>query len=287
MSAHEQGFGAAPNAPFWLVSELRSVGLIPGRYVLGRAADADIQLADDPNVSRRHVRLVVSNDAVEIEDLGSSNGTWLDGKLVQHPLRMPVGGKLRVGAEEFELRRLRPPRRRRQSATTSPEIPLGRSVVAADDDETSTREDTPVDMVYDQVIGLLDARRVDDARRFVDPLLGLLELGHRPLQAAALDRVGILTLRLAEVSGEGRYVDWIINEHRRRGRLVSSTTAELLERVLFAGVPVDGLGLESYLSLVSELGLASGTPGDELVRRIRGASAQRGFTVPSPPPEEH
>jgi len=262
------------------------MGLVPGRYVLGRAADADIQIVNDPNVSRRHVRLIVTSDVVEVEDLGSSNGTFLDGKLVQHPMRMPVGGKLRVGSEEFELRRLRPARRRRESATTSPDIPVIRPPIIEDGSapEAATRQETPVDMVYDQVVSLLDKGRVEDAKRFVDPLLGLLELGHRPLQQPALERVSVLAIGVAEGSREGRYLDWIIGEHRRRGRLMSPRTVDLFERALFNGVPIDPVGFDAYLSAIRELGLASSPAEAALVARIHEAAKARGFTVPAPPP---
>ncbi len=279
-----RGFGSAPNAPFWLVSEHRTVGLVPGRYVLGRGADTDVQILTDPNVSRRHVRLIVTQDAVEVEDLGSSNGTWLDGKLVQHPLRMAVGSKLRIGVEVFELRRLRPQRREPRSKTTIPEIPVVRHA-ALEMPETATAQDTPVDMVYDQVIALLDKKKVEDAQRFVDPLLDLLELGHRPLHPAALERVAVLALGLAELARDGRYVSWILNEHRRRSRMMSPRTVDLLERALFGGVPVDAEPVETYLAAIVELGLA-GTPDEAaLAARIRDAAASRGFTVPAPPPE--
>jgi hypothetical protein len=198
---------------------------------------------------------------------------------------MPVGAKLRVGAEEFELRRLRPPRRRRESVTTSPEMahPTGAIVADPSSPDAATRHDSPVDMVYDQVIALLDERRVEDARRFVDPLLGLLELGHRPLTGPALERVAVLVLCFVEVSREGRYLDWIVSEHRRRAALMSARAVDLLERVLFAGVEADGTLFEAYLAALSELGLCR-TPDERALRdRIRDAASARGFTVPAPP----
>lgn len=282
------GFGTAPNAPFWLVSEKRTVGLVPGRYVLGRASDVEIQIVDDANVSRRHVRLIVTADVVEVEDLGSSNGTWLDGKLVQHPMRMPVGARLRVGYEEFELRRLRPPRRRRESATTSPDIPAARPLARDPDEmpEAATRQDTPVDMVYDQVMALLDKRKVEDAKRFVDPLLGLLELGHRALRPETLERVSVLGLGLADLARDGHYVDWVIAEHRRRGALMSARTVDLFERALFSGIPIDAAPFEAYITAIRELGLASGESARALIARIEEAASARGFTVPAPPPRD-
>jgi hypothetical protein len=247
--------------------------------VLGRAADADIQIVNDPNVSRRHVRLIVTPDIVEVEDLGSSNGTWLDGKLIQHPLRMPVGGKLRVGAEEFELRRLRPVRRGRESATTSPDIPMARPLFIEDSSspDAATRQETPVDMIYDQVVALLDKRRVEDARRFVDPLLGLLELGHRPLQSAALERVSVLALGPPGRAGRPlRRLD-----HRRASS--PRPTDEPRTVACSAGAVAGYPSLRSTRG-IDELGLA-GTPAETSWSRDPRRRRCRGFTVPARRPE--
>jgi pSer/pThr/pTyr-binding forkhead associated (FHA) protein len=55
----------------------RTYALRPGRPLLiGRHAGHGISLAND-HVSRDHARLVVSNDAVQIADLGSTNGTFV------------------------------------------------------------------------------------------------------------------------------------------------------------------------------------------------------------------
>jgi FhaA, N-terminal domain/FHA domain len=53
-----------------------------GRAVLGRSRDADIQI-EDPNISRRHAEFVQEGAAYWIVDLGSTNGTEVDGRRVQ------------------------------------------------------------------------------------------------------------------------------------------------------------------------------------------------------------
>ena len=72
----------------------RSDGTIMGQYVLGlgehiigREIDSAIYI-DDPHVSRSHARLIITEDAVEIEDLNSTSGTYLDGVTVRG--RIPV-----------------------------------------------------------------------------------------------------------------------------------------------------------------------------------------------------
>jgi hypothetical protein len=52
-----------------------------GRVILGRARDADFRV-DDPDVSRRHVAIYWSDGAVVVEDLGSTNGTIVNGRAV-------------------------------------------------------------------------------------------------------------------------------------------------------------------------------------------------------------
>ncbi len=54
----------------------RTILLEPGVYTIGTGKEANVRVAD-PHVSRAHLKLVVSLDGVSIEDLGSSNGTWI------------------------------------------------------------------------------------------------------------------------------------------------------------------------------------------------------------------
>jgi pSer/pThr/pTyr-binding forkhead associated (FHA) protein len=71
---------------------------------IGRADDSTLVLTDD-YVSTRHARLVPSGDAWVVEDLGSTNGTYLDKKKVSTPTPVPVGVPIRVGKTVLELRR--------------------------------------------------------------------------------------------------------------------------------------------------------------------------------------
>src|SRR6476620_8134186 len=57
----------------------------PGRYVMGRSSDCDIQLAtghDMLSVSRHHCLLIFSPPNLVVRDLGSSNGTFVNGEKV-------------------------------------------------------------------------------------------------------------------------------------------------------------------------------------------------------------
>ncbi|MFI7391345.1 FHA domain-containing protein [Streptomyces tendae] len=75
-----------------------------GQIRLGRSADADVAL-DDPDVSRMHCAVTVGPDArVSVADLGSTNGTTLDGARVgDRPVRFPPGALLRIGESALRL----------------------------------------------------------------------------------------------------------------------------------------------------------------------------------------
>ncbi|WP_329460310.1 FHA domain-containing protein [Streptomyces sp. NBC_01497] len=75
-----------------------------GRVVIGRSADADVPL-DDPDVSRLHCAVTVAPDgAVAVADLGSTNGTMLEGAPVgPAPVPLPRGASLRLGESTLRL----------------------------------------------------------------------------------------------------------------------------------------------------------------------------------------
>ncbi|MFD2090409.1 FtsK/SpoIIIE domain-containing protein [Blastococcus deserti] len=81
----------------------RSVPLGRGHHVIGRSGDTAIRL-HDPDVSRRHASVRVGEGAVTVADLGSSNGSRLDGiELDARPRSWPVGVVLRAGATAMGL----------------------------------------------------------------------------------------------------------------------------------------------------------------------------------------
>jgi S-DNA-T family DNA segregation ATPase FtsK/SpoIIIE len=72
------------------------VALAPGAYVVGRGPGADVVLAD-ASLSRRHLRVVVGDEGIEVGDLGSSNGTFVDGVALTEPRSLRAGETLEAG----------------------------------------------------------------------------------------------------------------------------------------------------------------------------------------------
>ena len=91
-------------------------------WVAGRSDDADLVIEDD-TVSRKHVRFYQSRGALWLRDLGSRNGTQVNGRAVQHR-RLKVGDRITIGAnllkvESVDASRLTTPSTRSEEGTAS------------------------------------------------------------------------------------------------------------------------------------------------------------------------
>lgn len=73
------------------------------RILVGRAPSADLRL-DDPRVSRLHARIEMRDDGVYVEDLGSRNGTSVDGEAVTQPRRLEVDDEITIGSAALVFR---------------------------------------------------------------------------------------------------------------------------------------------------------------------------------------
>jgi hypothetical protein len=69
---------------------------------IGRSADNDMALGEDEFASAHHARVEPRRDGVWVEDLGSTNGTFVNGSKVERPKKLSPGDVIRVG--ETDLR---------------------------------------------------------------------------------------------------------------------------------------------------------------------------------------
>jgi hypothetical protein len=95
----------APHAPRLVVERApgHDSGMIydlDGEIVLGRGDRAEIRL-EDPFASARHARIYEQGNILVIEDLGSTNGTYLNEELLETPRPLHPGDRVRIGDSEF------------------------------------------------------------------------------------------------------------------------------------------------------------------------------------------
>ncbi len=67
---------------------------------LGRADSAEIPI-DDPFASSAHARIYSRGDFMHVEDMGSTNGTYLNGRQLRGPERLKVADVIRIGDSEY------------------------------------------------------------------------------------------------------------------------------------------------------------------------------------------
>jgi hypothetical protein len=75
---------------------------LDAEVTIGRAAGCDITV-DDNYASQLHARVFRREGALHVEDLGSTNGTYLNGRKVAAPLPVKRGDRVKVGATVFEV----------------------------------------------------------------------------------------------------------------------------------------------------------------------------------------
>jgi DNA-binding winged helix-turn-helix (wHTH) protein len=80
----------------WLVAADRRIALVEGENIVGRDPEANVHL-DYATVSRRHARLSIGATGATLEDLGSKNGTALDGKPLTEPKPLRNGDRFTCG----------------------------------------------------------------------------------------------------------------------------------------------------------------------------------------------
>jgi pSer/pThr/pTyr-binding forkhead associated (FHA) protein len=81
-----------------------SISLDGAPLLIGRGSDAAIRL-DDDYVSTRHARIAASGEQWFIEDLGSTNGTYLGSQRLSQPATLTLGSQVRIGKTTLELRK--------------------------------------------------------------------------------------------------------------------------------------------------------------------------------------
>ena len=106
-SAQETGARPSPVAGrktvHWLVRGRRRIPLEPGETIIGRDPGTAVFI-DDRSVSRRHARILISDDGAILEDLASKNGTFVQERKVEAPTPLSDGDKLRIGTVAMTVR---------------------------------------------------------------------------------------------------------------------------------------------------------------------------------------
>ncbi len=78
----------------------REYPLVDGEHVIGRSPEVAIYV-DSPKISRHHARIEVEGGRASLEDMGSKNGTFVDGRMVTAPIPLEDGNEIVAGSVVF------------------------------------------------------------------------------------------------------------------------------------------------------------------------------------------
>lgn len=239
-------------ARFRLRLLLQEFDLPPGETVLGRSPECHVTI-DDPLVSREHAKILVSGERAVLRDLGSRNGSKLNGRPVSGEIELHDGDRLRIGNQELVFSRVIAPRRpgrptgslrhcrncQSPYAAESPSCPVCGYMPGAEDTLNAAaavipgaafdRQTWSLQMHVELVEKAMSLMRLSDAERAiqrialaVDERLSL----HGTIEAAQIDPAFIAALRFASIKAEGDWVRWTLSTMKRLDRTPTSAVVE-------------------------------------------------------------
>ena len=95
-AAVSRGDAAPREASCYLVANARRIALTDGEHTLGRDPASSLAF-DEPSVSWHHARIVVRQGNMALDDLGSTNGTFVNGTRVKTPAVVRAGDRIEMG----------------------------------------------------------------------------------------------------------------------------------------------------------------------------------------------
>ena len=84
------------------IDQMREIAIVKDEFLLGRGSDCDLRL-HDAAISRHHCLVRLRGDEATVSDLGSSNGTFVNGQRVRSQAAVHNGDRLQLGEHVFLL----------------------------------------------------------------------------------------------------------------------------------------------------------------------------------------
>jgi putative peptide zinc metalloprotease protein len=204
-----------------------------GSLTIGRASSNDIRLTD-PSVSRKHARIDADSGEARLEDVGSSSGTYVDGRRLRSRTRLLPGAVIELGDTHLEVER----RRKESEAGRTIVVRAGSTLIVPTAGPPELAGATICEAAHPRVRSGWALKRLDDAegaQRFV-----LRDLVHDRFV-----RMGAEDAALFQLLDGTRSLRELVTEAERQGgpagrARLARLLADLGERGLLAGV--DGPG---------------------------------------------
>jgi hypothetical protein len=275
--------GSQPLA-YWIDYRGHRLELRQGPLVIGRSTGCQLVL-DDALVSRRHAQVVLTDQDVRLEDLGSANGVYVNGERINQSRALSPGDRIVVGQQELVFRagmRQREGHERvRFTAVTLSGLDsdkvagaFGREVGGPPDLEAeATQQSDALQLLGGVADKVLAFGRGEDAERILGVLLrnvlARAQVNGR-LEPALADKAAEYAIKIAAVTGNGKWVDYAVELFTPLERPLPAAAVDQLYTVLRS---VSAINLAALRDYVAKLRLAQDQLGPTerfLTQRIEG-----------------
>jgi FHA domain len=266
-----------------------------GQFVIGRTPDCQLSL-DDPLVSRRHALLVVQQNGIFVEDLGSRNGVFVNGTKIEKVLRLKDGDVIKIGGQEMTLHGI-------DEGSSSPPAPAHHRTRTMQDLQAfidPPPESGPADEILEDstvvtmsplvaqnpdrrvsalslIGGLADKAlalgRSEEAERILSRTLVDLkskcEAGEE-LQPELAERAASYAARLAGATGKGMWVEYVFGLYLAQRHLVPGKVVDELYSSVRKVKHTDRASMRAYSQMLREIESGFGPAERFVQQRLEG-----------------
>lgn len=234
---------------WWLRVSGVDIPIRAGVYVIGRSTACEVVL-HSPNVSRRHARLVVTEHALTLEDLGSQNGVFVLGRaLPPGPQPLEAGTGFALGGVELAMVTAEPRRSLRDERVT---LSSAEQLAGWEDEPSvvSTSQADALEMVGPLVDKALREGRTSDADSMLHAhLMNVVEsLRHRRyVRDETVRRAARYALQLADATRRGRWIDYALEVLTIVRMPLDDATSKALQGAAMRVDRVDSARVRAYV----------------------------------------
>lgn len=243
-------------APFKIKLAGKTMVVPEGQSDIGRNLECWLTL-DDELTSRVHARLHVHPAKVQVEDMGSRNGTFLNDRRVEGRQIVRRGDRIRIGREIIEV--------------------LGASDAPQETEEDNLKrtlapgEDTRFPNLMGQLVEKsLKVGKVKEAERYAQALNNQLMATHVAVEHPAAKSCVACLLAVAEKTANGLWVDRVFRLHVKHGWVMSKDVLGQLRKVLDRIPRVPGSAMRDYERKLRQMS----TEGVEMTPGLTGKIAE-------------
>lgn len=267
---------------FWFEHEGRDIELGSGVLFMGRSSSCHI-IVDDGLASRRHAKLEVANDAVNVEDCGSVNGVYVNARRIAGQLRIKDGDHVQIGRQDFVLRSMlvsdsperERERERERSSLAATRIDDQRGFPQMVSENEATFSGDTLDLLGGVAEKILALGRGEEAERILSAplvsLLGELKAGRRAQSGSdIIDKAGRYAVKLADATAKGRWIDYVIDLYAVAHRPMPATVVDQLYVILRKASSINLGALREYLGNLRASAQSFGPTERFVMQRLEG-----------------